>query len=195
MTRAPTRQTTRKRHVETPPEATIDAPGLMDTDLPPSQAITPTTPITVFLSAPLQLYGSPTYQAAVAYLSERYPAPTYRLLTPAGMWESNAHWRATYRAALADVTIQYLLPDADGFVGWGCLAEYEYLHDERGASCFVLRPDGVYRVARLDYFPDLPKSRCASAWAADSQPEPGHTWGRTPIRHSRGIRQHKEQAG
>lgn len=71
------------------------------------------------LLAPTPVRETPYYPAALELIGNRHPDA--RIIPDAGLWESTAHWRETYRETLREIgaTDLYILTAPDGTVGRG----------------------------------------------------------------------------
>jgi hypothetical protein len=91
----------------------------------------------VYLAAPLPLYSTSAYDTALTHITARHPHADIR--SARELWHSNAHWRRTYEAVLADVTCAYILVPDTGLVGRGVYIEWAYLQ-QLGTRCTALLP-------------------------------------------------------
>lgn len=94
----------------------------------------------IYLAAPLSTYNSATYEIAMSRLQRRFPSA--RLLLSRDLFTSIAHFRATYRAVLATVTLPVILTDPAGWLGGGVYTETSYLAHHHVPSIAIL-PNGV----------------------------------------------------
>ncbi len=79
----------------------------------------------VFIMAPKDLQGSPTYERTLDLLREKHSGE--EVVADRDLFEGNAHYRRTWKSVYGEARKVYILAREDGTVGKGIYHQHRYL--------------------------------------------------------------------